>query len=68
MARATVTRRDFLKTGAAAGTTLVIAAPHFIATPIFDTPALWWVGLSTAPPISVSRSFTWSAAAFSTTT
>jgi len=31
----------------------VIALPQFFASPLFDTPALWWVGLSTAPPVTV---------------
>ncbi|WP_295813685.1 DUF1624 domain-containing protein [uncultured Nitratireductor sp.] len=28
------------------------AAPHFLSAPVFDTPALWWVGLSTFRPPS----------------
>lgn len=31
---------------------LVIAAPLFLRAPIFDHPALWWVGLSVQPPRS----------------
>lgn len=30
----------------------VVAAPHFLRVPVFDHPALWWVGLSTADPQS----------------
>jgi uncharacterized membrane protein len=30
----------------------VIAAPHFLRSPVFDHAALWWVGLSTVPPRS----------------
>ena len=30
----------------------VIAAPHFLRSPLFDHPALWWVGLSSANPHS----------------
>jgi uncharacterized membrane protein len=30
-----------------------IAAPFFLASPLFDTPALWWVGLSTIEPVTV---------------
>lgn len=30
----------------------VIAAPHFLRAPLFDHPALWWVGLSTEKPHS----------------
>ncbi|SIQ12870.1 Uncharacterized membrane protein [Rhizobium sp. RU20A] len=29
-----------------------IAAPFYLRAPLFDTPALWWVGLSTVPPVS----------------
>lgn len=29
-----------------------IAAPLYLRAPLFDTPALWWVGLSTRPPLS----------------
>ena len=29
-----------------------IAAPHFLRSPLFDHPALWWVGLSTQNPHS----------------
>ncbi len=35
---------------AAAG--LVIAAPHYLRSEIFDHPALWWLGLSPADPRS----------------
>lgn len=31
---------------------LIIAAPYFARSEIFDYPALWWVGLSTSNPIS----------------
>lgn len=31
---------------------LVIAAPHYLRSPFFDHPSLWWVGLSTMPPRS----------------
>jgi uncharacterized membrane protein len=31
----------------------VIAAPWYLANPFFDTPAFWWVGLSTVPPVTV---------------
>jgi uncharacterized membrane protein len=31
---------------------LVIAAPHYLRSPAFDHPALWWVGLSTVDPRS----------------
>lgn len=31
----------------------VLAAPWFLAHPVFNTPALWWVGLSTVPPTTV---------------
>ena len=31
---------------------LVAAAPHFLRSAFFDTPALWWVGLSTFRPPS----------------
>ena len=31
----------------------VIAAPGFAASPIFNAPALWWVGLSTVQPVSL---------------
>ena len=37
----------------AAVAALVIAAPWFLANPVFNTPALWWVGLSTEPPVTV---------------
>lgn len=30
----------------------VIAAPHFLRSPLFDHPALWWVGLSSTNPHS----------------
>jgi uncharacterized membrane protein len=30
----------------------MIAAPHFLRGAFFDTPALWWVGLSSADPVS----------------
>ncbi len=30
----------------------VIAAPHFLRAPLFDSPSLWWVGLSTEDPLS----------------
>jgi uncharacterized membrane protein len=44
----------WLPTGAVAvAAAAVIAAPSFVASPIFDTPALWWIGLSTVPPTSV---------------
>ncbi len=32
---------------------VLIALPQFFASPIFDTPALWWVGLSAVPPVTV---------------
>ena len=32
---------------------VAIALPNFVASPVFDTPALWWVGLSTMPPVTV---------------
>lgn len=38
---------------AAAAGAGVIALPFFFSNPVFDTPALWWVGLSTAPPVTV---------------
>jgi uncharacterized membrane protein len=31
---------------------LVVAAPHYLRSPIFDHPALWWLGLSTVDPRS----------------
>lgn len=31
---------------------LIIAAPNFARSAIFDHPALWWVGLSTSNPVS----------------
>jgi uncharacterized membrane protein len=31
---------------------LVVAAPHYLRSPVFDRPALWWVGLSTVDPRS----------------
>jgi uncharacterized membrane protein len=31
----------------------VIALPFFFSSPVFDAPALWWVGLSTIPPVTV---------------
>lgn len=31
----------------------VVALPFYYASPFFDTPALWWVGLSTANPATV---------------
>ncbi|MEX0853697.1 MAG: heparan-alpha-glucosaminide N-acetyltransferase [Bauldia sp.] len=31
----------------------VVAAPALLSHPVFDAPALWWVGLSTVEPISV---------------
>ncbi len=31
---------------------LVIAAPHYVRSPAFDHPALWWVGLSSVDPRS----------------
>jgi len=37
---------------AAAGAA-VIALPFFFSSPVFDAPALWWVGLSSAPPVTV---------------
>jgi uncharacterized membrane protein len=30
----------------------MIAAPHFLRSAYFDNPALWWVGLSSADPVS----------------
>ena len=30
-----------------------LALPWFFTDPVFDTPALWWVGLQTVPPVSV---------------
>ncbi len=32
---------------------IVIALPNFVASAAFDTPWLWWVGLSTQPPETV---------------
>jgi uncharacterized membrane protein len=32
--------------------TAMIAAPHFLRSAVFDTPALWWVGLSSFDPPS----------------
>ncbi len=29
-----------------------IAAPFYLRAPLFNMPALWWIGLSTAPPLS----------------
>jgi uncharacterized membrane protein len=31
---------------------VVLAAPHYLRSPFFDHPSLWWVGLSTVPPRS----------------
>jgi uncharacterized membrane protein len=31
----------------------IIALPFFFASPLFDLPALWWVGLSTTEPVTV---------------
>ena len=31
----------------------VIALPFFYASPVFDMPALWWVGLSSTTPVTV---------------
>jgi len=31
---------------------LVIAAPHYLRSPVFDHPALWWVGLAPVDPRS----------------
>ncbi len=31
---------------------LAFAAPHYLRSPLFDTPALWWVGLSQTLPRS----------------
>mgnify|MGYP000884080080 CR=1 FL=1 len=31
---------------------LVVAAPHYLRSSVFDHPLLWWVGLSTADPRS----------------
>ena len=31
---------------------LVVIAPFYLRSPFFDHPALWWVGLSSAPPRS----------------
>lgn len=31
---------------------LVVAAPHYLRSEVFDHPALWWVGLSSADPRS----------------
>jgi uncharacterized membrane protein len=31
----------------------VIALPFVFSAPLFDHPALWWVGLSTQPPLSI---------------
>jgi uncharacterized membrane protein len=30
----------------------MIAAPHFLRSAFFDTPALWWIGLSSTDPVS----------------
>jgi uncharacterized membrane protein len=32
---------------------VAILAPTFLASPVFDAPALWWLGLSPTPPRSV---------------
>ncbi len=32
---------------------VVIAAPHFFASPLFNLPELWWVGFSSTPPVTV---------------
>ena len=39
----------------------VLAAPHFLASSFFDTPALWWVGLSTevGPTVDYVPVFPW---------
>jgi uncharacterized membrane protein len=37
----------------AAVAAVVIALPNVFTSPLFDTPALWWVGLSTASPVTV---------------
>ncbi len=39
----------WLLLGLAAG---LVAAPHIFSAPFFDTPALWWIGLSTFRPPS----------------
>lgn len=33
-----------------AGAAAAVAAPHFLRSPLFDHPALWWVGLSSVNP------------------
>jgi uncharacterized membrane protein len=38
---------------AAAAGAAVIALPFFFTHALFDAPALWWVGLSTSPPVTV---------------
>jgi uncharacterized membrane protein len=35
-----------------AAAAVVIAAPYFLRTPVFDHPAFWWVGLSSSNPRS----------------
>jgi len=35
-----------------AAAALVVAAPHYLRAPLFDHPALWWVGLSVVDPPS----------------
>lgn len=35
-----------------AAAALAVAAPHFLRSPLFDHPALWWTGLSAANPRS----------------
>ncbi len=32
---------------------VAFVAPQYLASPMFNAPALWWVGLSTRPPVSV---------------
>lgn len=42
----------------AAAAAAILAAPFFIAHPVFDAPALWWVGLGlTEPPTNDWRPF-----------
>jgi uncharacterized membrane protein len=31
----------------------VLAGPHFLASPAFDAPGWWWLGLSANPPVTV---------------
>ncbi len=36
-----------------AGAAVFLAGPHFLASPFFDSPAWYWLGLSTSPPPTV---------------